>query len=97
MTDIREQGIQLLMGEKLPSTDYIFPPDIRIYPILQRSGFLIQELHSKRMDTDGKYKGLTIFQARNSATLYFDGHYSTISAGDLFSGFVTTAHKIKLK
>lgn len=97
MSDLRENGIQLMMGEELPSTDYIFPPKIRIYPLAKKSAFLIEELHAKRVETEEKFKGLTIFQARHNVSLYFDGMFQTLSAGDMFSGFVTSAHKRKLK
>jgi hypothetical protein len=69
-----------------------FPEGTVIYPARFGRGVLQGDLIAEKIE--GKIKGLTGYRAKCQVVLYFDQHFWTLNAGQLFGAYSKDAHKV---
>lgn len=89
----RVEGIQLQFREmEGKETEVRFPEGTVIYPARFGRGVLQGDLFAEKAEC--KIKGLTGYRARSQAVMYFDGHFWTLNAGELFGAYSKNARKV---
>jgi hypothetical protein len=89
----RVEGIQLSFQEtEGKETEVRFPEGTVIYPARFGRGVLQGDLIAEK--AEGKVKGLTGYRARTSVLMYFNQHFWTLAAGELFGAYSKNARKV---